>query len=140
MKSFARIACFICCISSQVAGQQNNASSLNPWDIKEIGTFHTIFHRLATEYYEREDCGVLLNASGEFEAAFEQLQHARLPEQLAARANAYAVFVDSMQSALDQYRKAKRGGNCENLKAAFLAFDETFELAVPRLRRMLNAN
>jgi hypothetical protein len=137
MKYFVQIACFICCVGFHVSAQQNNATPVNPWDIKEVSTFHEMLHRISEQYYERKDCGVLINASAQLETAFDELRHVSLPGQSAV---AYAVFVDSVRAVLNQYRKAKEAGNCKNLLAALDAVDHTYELAVPRLRRMLNGN
>lgn len=137
MRYLVRIACFICCVGFHVSAQQNNATPVNPWNIKEVSAFHKLLHGVPLQTDEKENCRILINASAELETAFDKLQHVSLPEQYAA---AYAVFVDSVRAVLVQYRKAKKAGNCENLRAAFDAIDETFELAVPRLRRMLNGN
>jgi thiaminase len=134
MKYLVRIACFICCVGFHVSAQQNSATPVSPWNSKEVRTFHTILHRISEQY---NDCGVLFNASVELETAFYELKHASIPEQSAA---AYAAFVDSVRAVLDQFRKAKEAGNCENLKAAFAAIDDTFELELGRLRRVLNGN
>jgi len=137
MRYFVRMACFICCVGFHVSAQQTNATSVSPWAIKEVSTFHTMLHRISNQYDEKENRRVLVNVSGELETAFKELQHASLPEKYAA---AYAVFVDSIRVALDKYRKARETGNSAKLKAAFEGIDETFELAVPRLRWMLNRN
>ena len=135
MKNLVRIACFICCVGFNVSARPNNATPVNPWDIKEVSTFQTVLHKISAQDYDGKNCEVLFDAWAKLETAFNELQNASVPAESASE---YAVFVNSIRVALNQYQKAKETGNCANLKAAFEAMEETFADAVTKLSKMLN--
>ena len=138
MRLFLLIAFVTFAMCFSAAQDRSKVGRLDPWDIKEINRFHTLLHRITSEYYERKNIDVLIKASSDLDTVFSQLQNAKLPEKFSGKEKAYSVYVGSIKVALALYKKALQGSVSESLEPAFENIDETFELGIPKLRKAFN--
>ena len=121
------------------SSQGTQASLLEPWDIKEVTTFHGMLHHLGDEYSETENKFVLTSASGELKQAFIRLQNATLPPNFYGGEKAYQAFIATIDSVFQIYLKACSSGNSDAIVKSFYDIDDTFEAAVPVLRKAMNS-
>jgi hypothetical protein len=126
-------------VSAQERAVKGNAP-LDPWDITEIKTFHSLLHTLTSKYYQNENVDVLKEGYRQVAGAFLLLKEANLPDRFAGKEPAYQWFVSTVERAVNQYKRQLEKGDSRQIKEAFETVDEVFEEAIPLLRKRFNTS